>query len=78
MARGARLLIRFTGPELWWLLNVARWAAAHSRRIGARALGAGLHSVAAAGVAVVVLWCWRRRREELRAARSEMTTVGAA
>ena len=24
---GAQLLIRFTGPELWWLLQVARWAA---------------------------------------------------
>ena len=24
---GAQLLIRFTGPELWWLLRVARWAA---------------------------------------------------
>ena len=25
---GAELLIRFTGPEVWWLLSVARWAAA--------------------------------------------------
>ncbi|MGW9169711.1 ComEC/Rec2 family competence protein, partial [Agromyces sp. NPDC055657] len=25
---GAQLLIRFTGPELWWLLSVARWASA--------------------------------------------------
>ena len=24
----AGLLIRFTGPELWWLLRVARWSAA--------------------------------------------------
>ena len=24
---GARMLIRFTGPELWWLLRVARWTA---------------------------------------------------
>jgi len=24
---GAQLLIRFTGPELWWVLSVARWAA---------------------------------------------------
>jgi len=23
----AQLLIRFTGPELWWVLSVARWAA---------------------------------------------------
>ncbi|KXW73964.1 competence protein, partial [Mycolicibacterium phlei DSM 43071] len=25
---GAELLIRFTGPELWWLLQVSRWTAA--------------------------------------------------
>jgi competence protein ComEC len=24
---GAQLLIRFTGPEVWWVLGVARWAA---------------------------------------------------
>ena len=24
---GAQLLIRFTGPELWWVLRVAHWAA---------------------------------------------------
>ncbi len=24
---GAQFLIRFTGPELWWVLSVARWAA---------------------------------------------------
>jgi len=24
---GAQLLIRFTGPELWWVLSVAKWAA---------------------------------------------------
>ncbi|MGB2921828.1 MAG: ComEC/Rec2 family competence protein, partial [Mycobacterium sp.] len=24
---GAELLIRFTGPEVWWLLSVAHWAA---------------------------------------------------
>ena len=24
---GAQLLIRFTGPELWWVLRVAQWPA---------------------------------------------------
>jgi competence protein ComEC len=24
---GGQLLIRFTGPELWWVLNVAKWSA---------------------------------------------------
>lgn len=26
-APGASMLVRFTGPELWWLLHVAHWAA---------------------------------------------------
>ena len=57
---GAQLLIRFTGPELWWLLNVARWAAGipgASVPVPAGPLGA--ITVAAAGVAVVVLSRWR-------------------
>ena len=41
---GADLLIRFTGPELWWLLRVARWAAAVPGAIALRALrAAGCH-----------------------------------
>jgi competence protein ComEC len=59
----AELLIRFTGPELWWLLNVARWAAAvpgASVPVPAGALGA--LSVAAATVAVLVASRWRRIR----------------
>ena len=32
----AQLLIRFTGPELWWLLHVARWAGGDARRDRAR------------------------------------------
>ena len=33
----AQFLVRFTGPELWWLLRVARWASAvpGARRAGA-------------------------------------------
>jgi competence protein ComEC len=57
---GAELLIRFTGPELWWLLRVAHWAA--------RVTGAsipvpsgllGVATVAVAGVAAVASWRWR-------------------
>ena len=60
---GAQLLIRFTGPELWWLLKVARWAAGvpgASVPVPAGPLGA--FTVAAAGMALVVLSRWRWAR----------------
>jgi competence protein ComEC len=57
---GAQLLIRFTGPELWWLLRVARWAAGvPGASIGVPAGLLGVLCVAAAGVAAVVCWRWR-------------------
>ncbi len=59
---GTELLIRFTGPELWWLLTVARWAAAvpgASVPVPAGLLGAV--TVAAAALAAVVLSRWCRR-----------------
>ena len=59
---GADLLIRFTGPELWWLLNVARWAAGIPG--GSVPVPAGLPgalTVAAAGGAAVILSRWCRR-----------------
>ena len=62
---GAQLLIRFTGPELWWLLNVARWAAGiPGASVPVPSGPGGALSVAAAGVAAVVLtrWCWSRLR----------------
>jgi competence protein ComEC len=57
---GAQLLIRFTGPELWWLLRVAHWAA----RVPGGSVGVpsgllGVLCVAAAGIAAVVCWRWR-------------------
>lgn len=56
---GAELLIRFTGPEVWWLLNVAQWAA----RMPAASVPvpsgvAGVLTVGAVAVAVGVLWHW--------------------
>src|SRR6185312_2801790 len=60
---GAQLLIRFTGPELWWLLRVARWAAGvpgASIRVPSGLLGVGC--VAVASVAAVVAWRWRAVR----------------
>jgi competence protein ComEC len=56
----ARLLVRFTGPELWWLLRVARWASAVPGAVVPVPSGAaGVFCVAAAGIGSVVLWRWR-------------------
>lgn len=57
---GAGLLIRFTGPQLWWLRTVAERAAAvpgASVAVPSGWVGVGL--VALGGIAVVVLWRWR-------------------
>ena len=57
---GAQLLIRFTGPELWWLLRVARWSSGMpGASIGVPSGLPGVVCVAAAGIAAVVLWRWR-------------------
>jgi len=57
---GAQLLIRFTGPELWWLLRAARWTAAvPGASIGVPSGLLGVACVGAAGIAAVVLWRWR-------------------
>lgn len=57
---GAELLIRFTGPELWWLLQVAHWAAGMTGASVPVPSGLpGVVTVAAAGIAAVVLWRWR-------------------
>ena len=65
---GAQLLIRFTGPELWWVVRVARWSAGVAGGDAARSVrgarsAAGRRGVradrrggrAAAGPALV--WC---------------------
>jgi competence protein ComEC len=57
---GGQLLIRFTGPELWWLLRVAHWAAGvPGASIGVPSGLLGVVCVAAAGIAAVVCWRWR-------------------
>lgn len=61
---GAQLLIRFTGPELWWVLGVARWAAAvPAATVPVPSGGPGVLAVAAATLVVAVLaallWRWR-------------------
>ncbi len=84
MAGGGELLIRFTGPELWWLLTVARWAAAiPGASVPVPAGPFGALTVAAAGVAAVVLSRWRWTRLGVCAAVVclmgwTLTAVGAA
>jgi competence protein ComEC len=57
---GAHLLIRFTGPELWWLLRVAHWAAGVPAATVPVPSGLpGVVVVGAGSVLVVVLWRWR-------------------
>ncbi|MCH9769077.1 MAG: ComEC/Rec2 family competence protein [Actinomycetia bacterium] len=57
---GADLLIRFTGPEVWWLLAVARRAAdlpAASVSVPSGTAGVAVVAVAALGAAMVWHWC---------------------
>jgi competence protein ComEC len=57
---GAQLLIRFTGPELWWLLRVAEWGAGvPGAAIGVPSGLLGVFYVGAAGIGAVVAWRWR-------------------
>ncbi|WP_406817824.1 ComEC/Rec2 family competence protein [Mycobacterium sp. M23085] len=56
----ARLLIRFTGPELWWVDGVARWAAGMPGATLPVPPGVpGMVIVAGVTVLAVVLWRWR-------------------
>ncbi|MGB8405069.1 MAG: ComEC/Rec2 family competence protein, partial [Mycobacterium sp.] len=60
---GAQLLIRFTGPELWWLLEVARVSAAIPGAAVSVPSGWGgaMLLATATGAAVVGVIIWRRR-----------------
>jgi competence protein ComEC len=60
---GADLLIRFTGPELWWLLTVARWSAGvpgASLSVPDGISGALILVAVGAGAFLAVRWCRRR------------------
>lgn len=57
---GGQLLIRFTGPELWWLLHVAHWAAGvPGAAVPVPAGLLGVLTVAVVGIAIVAAWRWR-------------------
>ncbi|HZC54042.1 MAG TPA: ComEC/Rec2 family competence protein, partial [Mycobacterium sp.] len=64
---GAELLIRFAGPELWWVLSVARWVA--DVPVATVPVPSGTPGVLMVGGATVVvllltqlMWRWRRFR----------------
>ncbi|MFV0495982.1 ComEC/Rec2 family competence protein [Mycobacterium sp.] len=55
----AGLLIRFTGPEVWWVLRVAHWAArVPGAGVSVPSGVAGLAVVGGATVLILVLWRW--------------------
>jgi competence protein ComEC len=60
-------LVRFTGPELWWLLGVAHWTggiAGATVTVPSRLLG--FLVVAACGIGAVLLWSRLRSRRWAR------------
>jgi len=77
----AELMIRFTGPELWWLTHVGTWAAGVPGAVVTTPSGwPGVLVTATASVAAVVLWRWRRGRVAVVAAAVCLVawSVGAA
>lgn len=63
---GAYLLIRFTGPELWWVCRIAHWAGAMpAATVPVPGGVAGVAGVGAAAVLMVVCWRWRWCRRAL-------------
>lgn len=64
----AALSIRFCGPAVWWLLTVARWAAAvPGATVPVPPGWAGVMTVGSAGVALAGLWRTRWRHATLAA-----------
>ena len=54
---GAELLIRFTGPEIWWLLRIAHWSASvPGASVPVPSGFSGVLIVGAAGLLAVLLW----------------------
>ena len=57
---GAHVLMRFTGPELWWVLRVAHWAAGvPGATVPVPAGVPGAVVVTGGTVLAVALWRWR-------------------
>lgn len=65
-APGARLLIRFTGPELWWVVRVAQWSAGvPGATLPVPSGVGGVLVVGGVTVSMLLLWRWRRLRATL-------------
>lgn len=80
---GAQLLIRFTGPELWWVLNVAKWSAdVPAATVPVPAGAPGVVVVAAGTVSLLLagalLWRWRWFRRSLGLAALAIVVCSAA
>lgn len=72
---GAQLLIRFTGPEVWWVLHTAHWAAAvPAAGVPVPSGPPGVLLVAATTVLAVVLWRWRWFRAAMVVAAAGLLT----
>jgi competence protein ComEC len=57
---GAQLLIRFTGPQVWWLLRIAHWSASVPGASVPVPPGlSGVVVIGAVGLLAVLLWRWR-------------------
>jgi competence protein ComEC len=66
---GAQLLIRFTGPELWWLLRITHWAAGlPAASLPVPSGTSGVVAVGAVALLAVLLWRWRWFRAGLAVA----------
>ncbi|OBI26759.1 ComEC/Rec2 family competence protein [Mycolicibacter sinensis] len=64
----AELLIRFTGPELWWVCRVAHWSGGFpAATVPVPAGMAGVVGVSAAALLIVLCWRWRCCRRVLTA-----------
>lgn len=65
----AQLLIRFTGPEVWWVVHLAHWAAGlPAATVPVPAGVPGLLVVGGITVFVVAMWRWRWFRAALSGA----------
>lgn len=66
---GAQLLIRFTGPEVWWVLRIARWAAGvPAASVPVPSGVAGLLTVGCTTVLAAAMWRWHWFRVALGSA----------
>lgn len=56
---GAELLMRFAGPEVWWLLSVSRWAVRMpAASITVPSGAAGVLTVVAGALVLAAVWHW--------------------